>query len=62
MENKPKFMSRLEIKKLLHDAKWSKEPDREQAIGEFLDRLRDGDIPDVENFKVTITELKPGES
>ena len=62
MENKLKFVSRLEIRKLLHDAHWSKEPSREDVIAEFVDRLADGEIPDVENFKVTIVNTKPGES
>ena len=62
MENEPKFVSRLEIRKLLHDAHWSKEPSREEVIAEFVDRLVQGDIPDVESFKVTVVEPNPGES
>lgn len=53
-----KFVSRLEIKKLLHDAEWSKIPTREEVIAEFVDRLGEGDVHDVVNFKVMIVKGK----
>ena len=62
MENKPKFVSRLEIRKLLHDAHWQFEPVREDVIDAFIMALIQNELPDVENFKVTIVEVKPGES
>lgn len=52
------FVSRLEIKKLLHDATWEKMPTREDVIDEFTLALVEGKIPDIENFKVTILNRK----